>query len=156
MSNTIIEHYEGVGVNGRYVIRRDNRNIGYINRYGHTDCAIQSTYYREFLGVYKNVAQAKAAALTLDFPSERAVYDRICKRIESSRRAFKEKEMHVETWKALHDLAAGSNTAQDRLIEIAQEVERFAKDRTVVRENNAWASGEPYYPFPPKEKEQAA
>lgn len=151
---------DGVGVNVRYLIRRDGKAVGIIRRTGSRNrIGIYSPYYGEQLGAYPNVTRAREAAATITYPDEQTIYETICQRIEPLRRKWMEREFSEHVYRAARDLANGSNSAQQRLIDAMVEIETFAKNRADTREeflrNRAGRVDQPmqypYYPEPPGE-----
>jgi len=122
-----------------------------------------SRWYSEKLAFAENIDLMRAKANNYEnYPSEAEVYETIAKRVEDFRRRWIIKAMSDDMAQAAADLANGSNSAQDRLIAIHNEIERRVKDRTDIGNQQYLTfhfdyDGQcPTYPAPPKENEQAA
>ena len=152
-----IKHIDGVGVNGRYAVYRDNIHVASLRRTGSRSFfGIYSVHYGEKLGSYSNINAARAAALELAYPDDQQVYETICQRIEKMRRQYYRTNYANDLADAARDLASGSNSAQQRLIDLSNEIETLAMDRSKVKpgyyENGKYIySNEPVYPEPPHE-----
>ena len=151
----------GVGVNVSYAIYRDGSHVASLRRTGSRSFfGIYSVHYGEKLGNYSNVNAARAAALELTYPDAQQVYEIICQRIEKQRRRFFRIESVNDLADAARDLANGSNSAQQRLIELSNAIEASAADRSKVtpgyyEDGNFIHTSEPVYPKPPVKEEVA-
>jgi len=151
---------EGVGVNVQYEIWRNGQEVAHLRRTGQRSTfGIYSVHYREKLGHYPNIERAKEAALEIEYPDARSVYETVCQRTEKERRFWKQREMVHEFAALARDLASGSNSAQEALINLSNAVEAYAKDRSDTDRSSRedadgqWvhrSSSEPIYPEPPE------
>lgn len=160
MSSTTIEHVSGMGINGRYHVKRDGKTVAVIHRSPYSSgpsWMLVSVYYDERLGLYDGLTKARLAAVSFDvYPTVDEVYARICERKEQERRRWqREKSMDALADAAL-DLANGVIGAHNRLITLARETEAFAKDRSDTdrrhHQNDQRVYGfadVPIYPKPP-------
>jgi hypothetical protein len=155
-----IEQISGVGIHAHYAIKQDGTPVATMRRYSYrTGWTIYSVHYRERFFILretsKDINAAKETAIyEITYPTAEEVYETICQYTEDARRVHIEKEMAREMAQLARDLAAGSNSAQARLIEVANEIEAFAKDRSVTegayfKDGTWYHRSEPIYPSPP-------
>src|SRR5262245_55549035 len=121
---TTVEFASGVGINSRYSVHRDGATIAYIERYANRGWTIRSIHYAELLAWGRDIADARAKALAHEhYPTAAEVYEIICARVEGMRRRWKTAAMVQHMADGIRDLANGSNSAQERLIEVHREIE---------------------------------
>jgi len=159
-----VEQYTGVGIHARYAIRQDGKTVATMDRGSsyRQPWSIYSVYYREHLvAVSKDINFAKSFAQKYDeYPTAGQVYERICQRAENERRLWMQEKMAHDFAALARDLAAGSNSAQERLIDLSNVIEAYAKDRNDTKDNRkpvgdqplyaVWRHGETAYPDLPE------
>jgi hypothetical protein len=146
-----IIHVGGAGMNGRYNVVHDGKLVATISRWGRSRWHLQSVYYSETLAFSGSIDAARTDARQREYPTAEQVYETICRRVEVRRRQMRRKHLAQELGDAALDLAHGSNSAHDRLAELARQIEAFAADRTDVG-NHIWGQWDdrmPSYPYPP-------
>lgn len=145
----------GIGLNGRYRVQRDGHVVAVIEREGN-HWRLVSIHYSHRLGGAKDIATIRAQAFDrASYPTEVEVYETIAGHVEHLRRKWITKARAELLAQAALDLANGSNSAQDRLIELAREIEAYAKDRSDIGNQQfagwqlAYDGTSPNYPEPP-------
>jgi hypothetical protein len=158
---TEIQRIRGVGANAVYVVRRAGKRVATISRQGRSDWALESIHYREQLGTYRTLDQARSAAVArTSYPGAEEVHEAVCQRVQQQRRAWKRHEQMNLMFDAIQEPATGERGAGDRLVLLWRGIEAFAKDRRDTNEmerqhvvaGGDFRHGVPLYPTPPGER----
>lgn len=163
--STVVNLVGGIGINGLYHVRRNDALVAFIERDANRGWYLRSIHYHERLKHFPDIDAARRGAVEFaTYPTESEVYETIAQRIRGWRRQWMRTYMADRLAQAAADLANGSNTAHDRLVEMAREIETYANDRTDIgnvqyldgrhfmNDGGLYLGQSPVYPKPPKEK----
>jgi hypothetical protein len=118
----------GVGMNTRYDVINDGEIVGSIARHGSSAVRVYGHYQVKLAG-FNSFDEAKRAALALEFPTKRKLYEEICIRVEANRNASIEKSCGPRLARLARDLVAGSNSARDEMAGLTESMAKLAADR---------------------------
>lgn len=155
----------GIGINVKHAVLRDGVPVALIERNGNRGMQILSRWYNHRLGHAPDIVSARQLALTLDYLSERGIYDVICARVANARRIALQEQFGPKIATLAQATLGGSNSARTELSELLADIETLVQDRIQSTRKQYWEelNGEPVlrnynsckYPNPPA-REKAA
>jgi hypothetical protein len=142
----------GKGIHTHVVVSRNGKWCGQITRHSARWPWEITTWYGAKIASGKTLDEAKAAAAAAHWPSEQAVYDKLCDEIEAKRLNYFER-MHAHGLFMFARALADDSQAALRGIEVLlQMVEERAKNREPPPnkiDGEFYHTNEPRYPKPP-------
>jgi hypothetical protein len=122
-----IRHLAGVGINSQYGVFDDDKRIGWIGRDRYRGFVVEG-FYKRHVGRRTTIKEARAFAMTADFPTEQQAWQEHYDETFSKRRRVMERSSGPQIAALARSVMDGSNEARGELIDLLAEIDRNAAD----------------------------